>query len=142
MNDSEIIAYFVQHLAESDNPDDLIMDICDKTGRKWEDVESLLEQVRAEHEQEITRRQSPLLTMIALVTFATGVGILIYSSYFLVLVIQEYSSASVSLLGIPDLFQAILAVAYTSIGGLVLGLGMLLGSLLGMRQVWAAILKL
>jgi hypothetical protein len=98
--------------------------------------------VSAEHEQEITRRQSPLLAIIALVTFAAGVGISIYSTYFLVLVIQEYSKAPVSPLGIPDALQAIMAVAYTSIGGLVFGLAMVLGSLLGMRRVWAAILKI
>ena len=142
MDDAEITAYFVKHLSESDNPDDLIMHICEQTGRKWEQVESLLERVSAEHEQEITRRQSPLLAIIALVTFAAGVGISIYSTYFLVLVIQEYSKAPVSPLGIPDAIQAIMAVAYTSIGGLVFGLAMVLGSLLGMRRVWAAILKI
>jgi hypothetical protein len=116
--------------------------ICEQTGKKWEEVESLLECVRAEHEQEITRRQSPLLSMIALVTFIAGVGISIYSAYFLVMVIQGYCNMPVSPLGIPDLFQAIFTTAYTSIGGLVLGLGMMLGSILGMRQVWAAILKI
>ena len=56
MDDAEITAYFVKHLSGSDNPDDLIMDICEKTGRKWEQVESLLERASAEHEQEIIRR--------------------------------------------------------------------------------------
>jgi hypothetical protein len=142
MDDADITAYFIQHLSDSDNPDDLVIEICEKTGRKWGEVEYLLEQVRDEHEHEITRRQSPLLALIALVTFVTGVGIAIYSVYFMVLVIQEYSAASVHPLEVPDILQSLAATTYSSGAGLILGLGMVLGSLFGMKKVWMTILKL
>ena len=142
MNDPEITAYMVKQLSKSKNPDDLVMEICGKTGKSWEEVESLLESVRVEHAQEIIRRQSPLLTSVALGTFITGVVIMIYSVYLLVGAIQAYSAMPVAPIGIPDALQAIFAVAYTSFAGVVIGLGMALGSMLGMRQVWAAILKI
>jgi hypothetical protein len=141
MDDADITAYFIEHLSESDNPDDLVMDICEKTGRKWDEIESLLEQVRAEHEHEITRRQSPLLALIALVTFVTGTGVAIYSAYLLVLVLQEYSGAAGSPLTLLDSFQVLFSTAYYTCAGLILGLGMVLGSLFGMKKVWMAILK-
>ncbi|KAF0108573.1 MAG: hypothetical protein FD146_459 [Anaerolineaceae bacterium] len=141
MDDAEITAYFIKHLSESDNPDDLVMEICEKTGRKWDDIESLLERVRAEHEHEITRRQSPLLVLIALVTFVAGIWVSIDSAYLLVLVLQEYSGAAGSPITLLDSFQILFSTAYYTFAGLALGLGMVLGSLFGMKKVWAAILK-
>ena len=142
MDDRDIVQYFIKHLADSDNPDDLIMHICERSGRSWNNVEALLNRVREEREQEIVRRQSPLLTLLALVTFTAGFILMIFFTYFLIDIVKEISRAYSSPVDVFDLLQAVFASGYISIGGVFLGFAMVLGSLLGMRDVWAAILKI
>lgn len=141
MDETEIAAYFIQRLSEGDNPDDLILEICEKTGRKWGEVEALLERVRAAHEDEITRRQSPLLVIMAFVIFLAGVGLAIFSTYVLALQIEEYFVHPAHPLGIIEALQTVATVGYAAISGLIAGIAMMLGSLIGMKKVWAAILK-
>ncbi len=142
MNDDELAAWFIHHLSEYDNPNDLILEICEKTGRGWTEVQAILERVQAEHEREITLRQSPAVTLAALLIFLGGLGVAAYSLSIMIATIQVYAETIVEPLGIPDAFQALAAAGYIGVGGLLLGAAMVLGSTIGMRKVWAAILKL
>jgi hypothetical protein len=143
MNDEALAAYFVHHLSEyDDNPNDLILEVCEKTGRSWTDVQAILERVQSEHEREITLRQSPVLALAAIGICLGGLGVGVYSVYILIGTLQVYSSMNVSPLEISDAFQALASGGYIGIGGLLIGAAMVLGSMIGMRKVWAAILKL
>ena len=142
MNDDELDAYLIHHLGEYDNPNDLILEICEKTGRPWAEVQAKLERVRSEHEREITLRQSPVMVIAAVAICLLGFGIAIYGVYMMIAVIQAYTATPVAPLEISDALQAIAASGYVGFGGLLVGAAMVMGSILGMRKVWAAILKI
>ena len=107
---------------------------------RWPEAEALVKRVQDEHQETVTRKQSPLLALIALFIFAGGVGIVIYSLVILVGTIQVYTSTPVEPIDLPIAFQAIGSSIYLSFGGLIFGSGMIMGSMLGMRNVWSAIL--
>jgi hypothetical protein len=142
MNDDELAAYFIHHLSEYDNPNDLILEICENTGRSWNDVKAVLESVQSEHEREITLRQSPMLAITAVGICLGGLGVALYSVYILIGTLQAYSGMNISPLEISDALQALASGGYIGISGLLFGAAMVLGSTIGMRKVWAAILKL
>lgn len=134
--DIELKEWIVGQLSRGRHPDDLVPAICETTGKSWKDAEALVNGVQLNSEDEITRKQSPLLTVMAFFTFAGGVILLGYVVY-----------ASVSLLawhqaGSPAADAP--SFAYDSgrifLKYLPVGLAMVMGSLLGMRQVWSAFL--
>jgi len=75
VDDQEITNFLVKYLSDFDDPDDLILEICQITGRTWMEVEALLDQVCLQHQTEITTRQFPLLALIALGTFIGGLAL-------------------------------------------------------------------
>jgi hypothetical protein len=142
MKDEELSTYFIHHLSEYDNPNDLVLEVCEKTGRPWADVQAILERVRSEHEREITLRQSPVLALAAIGICLGGLAVATYSIFILIETLRTYSGMNVSPLEITDALQALASAGYIGIGGLLFGAAMVLGSAIGMRKVWAAILKL
>lgn len=63
----------IQRTVAGENRDDIILDICEQTGAKWDEVEALVGQIVEENQGAITLRQSPLLVFLALATFFGGV---------------------------------------------------------------------
>lgn len=116
------------------------MDICDKTGMYWPEAEALVEQVQAEHEQDVTMRQFPLLSLVAFSIFVGGVGLLAYSIYMLFLTTSAYTSTALNPWDLPDTLNFIFNYAAFTLSLILFAIAIILGSLLGMRQVWAAIL--
>ena len=141
METSNLTNYIVDHLSDAVTPDDIIMDICDKTGISWPEAEALVEQVQSEHEQDVNKRQFPLLTLVALSIFVGGVGLLTYSVYTLFLITSAYTSTTLNPRDLPDTLNFIFNYAAFTLSLILFAIAMILGSLLGMRQIWATILK-
>jgi len=116
------------------------MDICDKTGMSWPEAEALVQQVQAEHEQEVTKRQFPLLSLVAFSIFVGGVGLLAYSLYMLFLTTSAYAITTLNPWDLPDTLNFIFNYAAFTLSLILFAIAMILGSLLGMRQVWITIL--
>ncbi len=128
----ELTTKILDDLAGARAVDDIVMEICEKTGLNWEEVEAYVHQLAAENENEIAVSQSPLLTLLALVTFGGGVAI-IFSA--LDQVVQIY-------LANPHALIIYLASNGGGLfGNLLLGIAMVAGSLKGMQQVWEAIFR-
>ena len=141
METPDLTNYIVDRLSDAVTPDDIIMDICDKTGISWPEAEALVEQVQSEHEQDVTKRQFPLLTLVALSIFVGGVGLLTYSVYMLFLTTSTYTSTTLNPWDLPDTLNFIFNYAAFTLSLILFAIAMILGSLLGMRQIWATILK-
>jgi len=141
MDMPDLIDHIVDRLSEAANPEDIILDICDKTDLSWPEAEALVKQVQAEHEQEVIKRQSPLLTLVALSIFVGGVGLLAYSIYILFLTTSAYASMALNPWDLPDILNFVFNYAAFTLSLILLAIGMILGSLLGMRQVWMDILN-
>ena len=161
MTDTELTAYIVHHLGEGDDPEDIILDVCQKTGYSWPEAEELVRQVREKDALQITEKQFPLLTGVALVTFVAGLILTVYgvfsivnslanikgnlgppdiTSYLMPVIEKGVDPASALRPAISPYFNLILGVAISPISALIFGIAMILGSLLGMRNVWYELL--
>jgi hypothetical protein len=128
----ELTDKILHELAGARNMDDIVMEVCEKTGLDWEDAEAYVNNLSTENENRITLAQSPLLVLLALGIFLVGVGIVLnelYQAY------QTYLSGSQGF---------VLYVFVNGIGifwNLVLGSAIIMGSLKGMENVWRAIFE-
>ena len=117
-------------------------DICEKTGCTWREIEKLVDNLSVENVDAITRRRSPILFAIALFFFIAGFGLAIYAGFFIWEVLTSLSVDQ------ADLLANIGSIAYLvnyAPGVLFIGFSgaaMIAGSLVGIKQVWRALLRL
>lgn len=128
-----------ERLTNGESHDDIILDLCETENMTWPEAEALLERVGAEKKHHIVLAQSPLLVLIALATFIGGVGLVVYSAFNIssaFLSYQDTNSGSVGALGmVLHLFTYGEYLWFLAL----LGLGMIIGSLKGMQDVWSAV---
>lgn len=140
MDDTALTERIVERLAAGEDPKNIAFDLCSQTGGYYPDVEALVKRVQAENESRIVRKQSPLLVLIALVTFLGGLAMLAAGLYSIVGMIIFYNPGGDDPIG----FTAFLLLLVQNVpqGLYLAGLGIiaLLGSLAGMQKVWAAML--
>jgi hypothetical protein len=143
MDPDQLTSYVIKHLADEDDPNDIITDLCRMNDWSWSQAEGFVRSVQDEHEPEVVRRQFPLLTVLALGTFLGGFALIAYS---VLSMIEGWNALTVLARGnLPpyDAMPHLRLMIDSSLGpfsGFFLGLAMLLGSLLGMREVWYALL--
>jgi hypothetical protein len=80
MKRAELSKFILDRLSAAANRDDLIRDVCFRQGIPWPEAEAMVEEVEAENEKTILRRQSPIaLTTSVMITLAgallTGVTV-------------------------------------------------------------------
>ncbi len=107
---------------------------------KWPEAEAYVNRLRSQDREEIVRRQSPLLVGLALIMFLGGAGLLGYELAALAALIQGYLRLSRDPLVILDLLGAAPNSLLLFLEITPLAVAMILGSLVGMRQVWSSIL--
>jgi len=142
MVSAELTSLIINRLSDAVPPNDIILEICNQTGFSWTEAEVILKQVQTENEQVITKRQSPLLTLLAFTIFAGGVVLLAYAIYMLVLTTSTYTSTLVNPWNLANILYFVFNYAAFSFSIILFAIGMIIGSLLGMRDVWASILNL
>ncbi len=126
--DALLTEYVIQQLGKHVSRDNLIYDICQRTGRDWNNVNNLVAAVEQTHATKIARKQSPVLLIVAL-------GILIGGLW----------AAGGALLYYSDLIQAgnfsidplSLRRDYVMLIRLGTGIAMIFGALVGaIDQIW------
>ena len=135
-NDPELTAYILERLSSMANTDDLVLDICQKTGLHWNEAEAWVETLKVQHESEISRRQSPLLVTLAVVIFLGGAEIASAAGYFLYETALDALHTDDSLARL-DLFLYLFRAAPDIISIGVFGGAMMAGSSLGLYQIWS-----
>jgi hypothetical protein len=131
----EVTEKILKDLTSARNMDDIVAEVCEKTNLDWEQAESLVSHLSTENDDRITLSQSPVLVLLALFTFVSGVALLI----FVVSQLYQVYSASTE----TFLFEMV----FMGMNGQILfwsflfGVAMILGSLKGMARIWEAILE-
>ncbi len=105
----------------------------------WPEAEALFERINAEKEHHIVLAQSPLLVLIALAIFVGGVGLAVFSTYNITSVFLSYYDAKSGSLGALGMILHLFTYGGYLWFLAVLGIGMIVGSLKGMQDVWSAI---
>ena len=150
--DEKVHDYIVSKLARDINENDLILAVCEQQQVSWKEAKALIEGVRSEHEDSIAARQLPVKTIMAVATLVIGLTLVIGTTIFLVDLIalvtgmlsaRPVDPGEVSILGEANsvLTQILMGQSTAAIplvaAGFINGLGMIFGSLIGMRETWA-----
>ncbi len=128
----ELTSQIIERLTNSENVDDIIMDVCNEEELDWGQAEMLVKRIHAENKNKIVLAQSPLLVLLALGVFLTGVGLIVYDLYQIYLDYAYFSEGFVIYLTLNG--EGI-------VGTFILGVAMVIGSLKGMQAVWEAIFE-
>jgi hypothetical protein len=83
MDRQDISKYILDRLSAADDRDDLIRDVCLREGIRWPEAEALVNQVAADDEKTILRRQSPINLTNALMFALAGMLLTAISAYAL-----------------------------------------------------------
>ena len=138
--DADIEREIVERLEASEDKDDIIFDLCNRLGRDWKEVEAAVEHVHATNADDITLSQSPLLVLLALVTFIGGVGLAGFSTYNLIGAYETFLALQNDRAGaIGGFLIYLLGYGQMIFWEFIFGAGMIVGSLTGMRDVWVAV---
>jgi len=149
MENDEYTAYVVQRLSHGGEPNDIIYDLCQKANLSWPEAEKLVKRVQAEDGKEITQKQFPLLFALAFGIFVGGLGLIGFGTYIILTEVSLFQAAMQSIPRVTENFDAFQRVYVTGrvlfeagstpLYCIFLGAGMVLGSLLGMRDAWVDI---
>lgn len=138
MDNAALEEKIIEQLENSEDRNDIILDLCEDADMNWSEAQETLERIEAENKSDIVLRQSPLLVAIALVTFIGGVALISLTIYDLVVSYNVYVSESAN-----NPHIGYLSILFLSGGWFweraLLSLLMIVGSLRGMHDVWTAI---
>lgn len=141
-NDPQLTDRVLKELVRGTNLDDIVLAVIENTNMDWSQAEAFVTEIQREHDSHITRRQSPVLVAIALVTYFGGLAIIGYELYYLFSVFDLIQKTGVSPFDMFGLASSLAEYAMVFLELTPLGLAMILGSLIGMRKVWESFLFL
>jgi hypothetical protein len=151
MNTEDQTAFIVHRLTEGDDPKNIVFELCQQFNISWPQAQALVQQVQEEKHGEVSRRQFPLMFALALGIFIIGLGLIGYSIFtvWMEMPVLEASRAGAQTIEqnmdaagfMYYFFLWIFRYGYQIIAMFILGIGMVIGSLLGMRDTWAGILE-
>ncbi|MBN1661282.1 MAG: hypothetical protein JXA93_23010 [Anaerolineae bacterium] len=122
-DDPALVEYVVREIGQQAPRQDVIYEVCQRTGMSWPMAEAFVQRVEADRSQEIRGRQRPLLILVAVITLMGGVYFFFTNISYLIPVFQDPLAA---VLSAPYIWGRVVLV--------VTGAAMVVGSLLGLWQ--------
>jgi uncharacterized membrane protein len=141
MDQQEINDYIVKRLIKSIPQNEVVREVCQKTGMYWTDAEALVQKVHGENRQLVSRKQAPILLGIAFLSLGLGLALLLVS---LISIVTIYNIVTFSPFGPLNAANALIyAINFAPwlvfIG--IFGAGMMAASLVGMWDTWRSFFK-
>jgi len=158
----DLVVGIVKRLSAADDPNDIILDLCQKTGCVWAEAEGLVQRVQEEDKFQITQKQMPTLISVALFVFTVGLVLTAYGvygiittfttvrgdfgprdmySYIMPMIEKRLDPVTAFEPAVFPYFNLIFGFLLSPVSALLFGVAMLLGSLLGMRDAWENLLN-
>jgi hypothetical protein len=81
--DDNIHEYILTRLSGDAPEDDILFDICQQAGVKWDEARAMLEEVKGDHTPEIERRQFPVLGLVSFVFVILGIVLVLGPVFYL-----------------------------------------------------------
>lgn len=131
MDDPVLTEYVVHQLGRNVSQNDLIYDLCQRTGASWEQVSRFVSEVEQKHQRVIARKQSPLYFVIGIGIFLGGIFLFCWAFTSL---IRFVGSGNISLNPLD------LRRDYFTVIRLGTGLAMMIGSAIGMVRLLISIM--
>jgi len=122
----ELTTFIIKELGKHHDRKEIIRKVCEQGGLNWKEGERLLTLVEARHRSTIAARQTPLLLFLSIGTLFLGIGLMAFNMQILLAFFQK------------DVLAQILSLqgSYYRFIGLITGLGMTIGSMVGL---WKAL---
>lgn len=140
-DNAEIEETILERLKNGEDRNNIILDLCERENMSWPEAEAMLEKIHAERNHHIVLAQSPALAVISLGTFIGGIAAVLYSVYNIVVIFLSYQQAAGGEIAFVGMILYLFTYGGLLWGVVLIGLGMIVGSLKGMQDVWAAIFK-
>jgi hypothetical protein len=139
MNLDELEAYVVERLSAGIAPDDVILEVTQRSGLTWPEAEDLVRRTADLRGPSVARRQFPLLALVAAAVMVGGVAVLtacaLSFSDALLLLKPVRGDADQ---GRMAALLALVAANSPMLGLIPLGAGMILGGALGLVRALQA----
>lgn len=113
----------VRQLGEKRRQNDIIQDICVETGLSWQDSTAYVEQVKADHQTEITRLQKRPVIILGIVFVGFGIFVV------LTMILCTANGYNIQLRQLPFPYSGNLVCA-------LFGVFLTAGGYLGLRDAW------
>jgi hypothetical protein len=81
MNHQKDIDLVVSELAKYRNRNDVIRDLCEQSGYRWDEAAAIVHRVELEQDQAIQVRRRPVLTVLGVVYVIGGLALIITGTY-------------------------------------------------------------
>ena len=134
MNRAELEQDVVRKIGDGDNPDDVILMVCHRTGWQWPQAEAFVEEIAFYQQKQIQNRRLGLRWIMMLFILVGGIGLIIISG--LVLLLPMMSRWRDLLLHPFEMMREIglsMVMVYST---LTLGISMVVGAVLsGLRLI-------
>jgi hypothetical protein len=144
MDKAELTTYVTERLCKAADSLDIIMQVCQKTGWHWKDAEEFVKRVENESQPEVVRKQFPLLFVLVLGIFLVGLSLTAYGVYNVVESWNQLTQAWQYIvrgeLPPTNAYSLYLNLSLSLAAPVFTRMAMMLGSLLGMRDIWYHIL--
>lgn len=159
MQDDEIKHYILESLGKSRSRDEILIGICENSDLTWQEADAIVVSIMLQNEAAINRRQFTLFFIIAFIFFITGIflagygiyGISLFftpqggmpndlTTYFMPVIEMGLDPFQAFLAAVPAYFTLLSYFLFSPISATFFGIAMIIGSLLGMRKNWSAIL--
>ncbi len=126
MDDSVLTEYVIRELGRHVSRNDLIFDLCHRTGMSWDQAAKFVAEIEQTHRRVIARKQSPLFLVIGVGIFLGGVwafcgGVLYFLNF------MQAGSISINPLDLRRDYVNLIRVGT--------GLAMIVGSSIGVTQL-------
>ncbi len=72
MDDSAVTDYIIHQLGRHVSRNDLIFDLCQRTGMSWDQASTMVQSVEQQHEKRIAWNQSPITLVFVIGIFLVG----------------------------------------------------------------------
>jgi hypothetical protein len=138
----ELEELLLRRLAETADRNQVIGELSLAAGLHWQEAEAIVDHLIQFHQLELTRRQGPLLVLVAVSLFIGGVILMAWNLLGVYNYLWPYLDPQTpDVLGLyffySDLFQTLLFYPQ-AVPLFLTGLAMLAGSYFGMKEVWAS----
>lgn len=126
MNKETATDFVIRELGKHHSRNDIIQRLCEATSMNWGQAENFIRDVESQNASTIAQKQSPLITVIGLLTVIAGFGLSIWVAY------ETLNGYIIFFLSLPIPYLG-------NITYFVVGIGMIAG---GIRGMWETLTRL
>ncbi|MBC8504502.1 MAG: hypothetical protein ISR58_11450 [Anaerolineales bacterium] len=131
LNPDELSSYVIKELSSFEEINDIVFEICNRTGWDWRQGEEFVIEVQADHQRLVTRRRNRLLVPLGMAIFLAGAALTLYTGDILW---RDYNTIYSRYVSNEAIIEALINIFINNGYLFILGIGMLIGGAYGLGK--------